>query len=124
MTITQTQRPVPGDGGSQAQHPGRAGIDLTQVIALQAMAQSGGLPLLPTLGTEPGEPAPLLPAWLRTAARWTARKIAGLWRALPGPWWVKAPLIVVCLAIPGPLDELALIAFGAFLAYRKVRAAR
>jgi hypothetical protein len=29
---------------------------------------------------------------------------------LPGPRWCKILLIVICVAIPGPWDELALIA--------------
>lgn len=32
-----------------------------------------------------------------------------MWDDLPGPWWVKLPLIVAVLAIPGPQDELALL---------------
>jgi hypothetical protein len=32
------------------------------------------------------------------------------WDDLPGPWWIKVGLVVVCLAIPGPQDEIALIA--------------
>jgi len=35
------------------------------------------------------------------------------WRALPGPWPVKLVLIIVCTAIPGPQDELLLIALTA-----------
>jgi hypothetical protein len=33
------------------------------------------------------------------------------WDDLPGPAPVKLALVVVCVAIPGPQDELALIAF-------------
>jgi hypothetical protein len=33
-----------------------------------------------------------------------------LWRDLPGPWPVKVVLIVACVAIPGPFDEVALVA--------------
>jgi hypothetical protein len=39
--------------------------------------------------------------------------ILATWNGLPGPWWVKAILITVCLAIPGPQDELLLIAVTA-----------
>lgn len=33
-----------------------------------------------------------------------------LWRDMPGPWPVKLALVAICLAIPGPQDELLLIA--------------
>jgi hypothetical protein len=55
------------------------------------------------------------------AARWAGRKVAQLWHALPGPTWVKVALLVVCLAIPGPGDEIALLAVAGILAARKVR---
>jgi hypothetical protein len=42
-----------------------------------------------------------------------------LWHDLPGPTPVKIALIAVCFAIPGPLDEIALIALPA--AARKIR---
>jgi hypothetical protein len=32
------------------------------------------------------------------------------WDDLPGPWPVKVALCAICLAIPGPQDELTLIA--------------
>jgi hypothetical protein len=32
------------------------------------------------------------------------------YESLPGPRWVKIMLVVVCLAIPGPQDELLLLA--------------
>jgi len=40
--------------------------------------------------------------WLKDEAR-------EMWRALPGPWWLKLLLCLLCLAIPGPADELGLI---------------
>ena len=46
-------------------------------------------------------------SWPAFLARYYLRQT---WDDLPGPWWVKVPLIVICLAIPGALDELALIA--------------
>jgi hypothetical protein len=46
-----------------------------------------------------------------------------LWRALPGPWWVKVLLIAVCLAIPGPQDEIALALAVAALRKRQARRA-
>lgn len=55
--------------------------------------------------------------WWAYVVRYEARE---LWRALPGPWWVKVALIVVCTAIPGPGDEL-LILIG-MAAFRKRQA--
>ena len=46
-------------------------------------------------------------------------EVRELWQALPGPWWCKALLIVVCLAIPGPADEVILIAAAGWLRKRK-----
>ena len=43
-------------------------------------------------------------SWWAYVLRYEVRE---LWQALPGPWWCKALLIVVCLAIPGPADEVA-----------------
>ncbi len=60
----------------------------------------------------------------RAAARvgaWCWRKVRALWSALPGPWWVKALLLALCLAIPGPGDEIALCAVAGVLAARKMR---
>lgn len=66
---------------------------------------------------------------LCSAVRWYSYVLAyyarQLWRMLPGPLPVKILLIVVCLAIPGPLDELALIAFPAIMhRIRKRKAVR
>lgn len=44
------------------------------------------------------------------------------YRALPGPWWLKLLLCAICLAIPGPQDELLLIALTVIA--RKIRAHR
>jgi hypothetical protein len=49
-------------------------------------------------------------SWPVYAARWYLRR---MWDDLPGPAWCKALLIVACLAIPGPVDEIALIAITA-----------
>jgi hypothetical protein len=46
-------------------------------------------------------------AWPVYVARYYARRT---WDDLPGPWPVKVALILVCVAIPGQLDEIALIA--------------
>jgi hypothetical protein len=43
------------------------------------------------------------------------------WRALPGPWWVRLALVAVCLAIPGFLDELALVALVKLARSRRAR---
>ena len=54
-------------------------------------------------------------------ALWTFG-IKPTWNGLPGPWWVRVLLVTVYLAIPGPQDELLLIAITA--ACRRIRAAR
>jgi hypothetical protein len=42
---------------------------------------------------------------------------------LPGPRWVKVALVVICLAIPGPQDEIMLILITrACRAYRQRKA--
>ena len=46
-------------------------------------------------------------AWPVFLARYYIRRT---WDDLPGPWPVKALLIVACAAIPGPADEIALVA--------------
>lgn len=48
-----------------------------------------------------------LASWYWTVIKWEARET---WNALPGPWWVKVLIIAVCTAIPGALDEIALLA--------------
>jgi hypothetical protein len=44
--------------------------------------------------------------WYALAA-WCA--MLQTWHDMPGPWWVKVALVAVCLAIPGPQDEILLI---------------
>jgi hypothetical protein len=46
------------------------------------------------------------------------------WDDMPGPWWVKVPLIVVCLLIPGPQDELILIGLTRVFRAWRARQAR
>lgn len=47
------------------------------------------------------------------------------WAGLPGPWWCKALLCAACLAVPGPQDELLLLAVtAACRAWRARRLAR
>ena len=64
-------------------------------------------------GNENDEPAPsgiafaVWHAWPVFLARYYVRRT---WDDLPGPWPVKALLIVACAAIPGPADEIALVA--------------
>lgn len=60
-------------------------------------------------------------AWYWLAVRWEARD---MWRALPGPWWVKVIILVITQAIPGPQDEILLFAVLAILRARKARKAR
>jgi hypothetical protein len=43
------------------------------------------------------------------------------WRGLPGPWPVKLLLIAVCLAIPGPQDEILLLLVTQALRVRRAR---
>ena len=57
-------------------------------------------------------------SWWAFVLRYEARE---LWRSLPGPWWCKALLIAVCLAIPGPADELILVGLVGALRKRRAR---
>jgi hypothetical protein len=60
--------------------------------------------------------------WPVYLARFYVRE---LWRDLPGPWPVKVALVAICLAIPGPQDELLLIALTRVCrAWRKRHAAQ
>ena len=54
--------------------------------------------------------------WWAYVLRYEAREV---WRALPGPWWVRVLLVAVCVAIPGPADEIALVAVAGWLRRRK-----
>jgi hypothetical protein len=45
------------------------------------------------------------------------------WAGLPGPWPVKVALIAACLAIPGPQDEVLLLAVTQFCRARRARKA-
>lgn len=56
-------------------------------------------------------------SWPVYLARYYAKQT---WRDMPGPAPVKIALVVACLLIPGPQDELLLIAFTrACRAWRK-----
>ena len=57
-------------------------------------------------------------AWWGFVLRYEARE---LWRALPGPWWVKVLLLVITQAIPGPQDEVLLLLIVAACRKRKAR---
>ena len=57
-------------------------------------------------------------SWWAYVIRYEARE---MWRALPGPWWCKVLLLAVCTAIPGPQDELILLAVVAAFRKRKAR---
>jgi len=57
--------------------------------------------------------------WYWLAMRLTA---LDLWNALPGPWWVKVLVLVITQVIPGPQDELLLLAVVAVC--RKIKARR
>lgn len=59
-------------------------------------------------------------AWWAYVIRHETRE---MWRALPGPWWCKALLIGVCLAIPGPQDEILLALVVAYFRKRQARRA-
>ena len=61
-------------------------------------------------------------SWPAFLARYYLRQ---MWDDLPGPWPVKAALLALCLACPGQLDEIALIALTrACRRWRARRAAR
>lgn len=62
-----------------------------------------------------------LAQWWAFLARHYAR---GLWDSLPGPWPVRLVLIAVCLAIPGPQDEILLAVIVAACRARKARRTR
>lgn len=62
-------------------------------------------------------------------ARWYAYAVwcalRQTWDDMPGPWWVKVALIVICVAIPGPQDEILLLALTrVFRAWRKRQAVK
>lgn len=59
-----------------------------------------------------------LGTWLRLA--WLFW-VVDTWKSLPGPPWCRVALLIVCLAIPGPQDELLLIAVTAAMRARKAR---
>lgn len=61
-----------------------------------------------------------LARWAWWLTRWYARQ---LWDSMPGPWPVKAALVVACMAIPGPADEIALAVIVAACRARKARRA-
>lgn len=95
----------------------------------EALVRAGERAMRPRTGKHraPGRTATLrdCAGFWAYATRWTARE---KWRALPGPWPVKAATVAglagvaaVCLMIPGPLDEAAVVA--APKAYRLVRSA-
>jgi hypothetical protein len=99
--------------------------DQVTSAALSALAQDSMTALPFTLaGLEVTPREERAPGRIARAASWVAHKLAALWRALPGPWPVKAALLVLCVAIPGPLDEIALLALAGYLAVRKARGAR
>jgi hypothetical protein len=69
-----------------------------------------------------------LDAWPVVTGRWYAYAVwcamLQTWHDMPGPWWVKILLVAVCLAIPGPQDEIALILLTrVFRAWRARQAA-
>jgi hypothetical protein len=59
-------------------------------------------------------------SWWAYVLKYEARE---MWRALPGPWWVKILIIVVLQAIPGELDEIALLLALGWLRKRRARIA-
>lgn len=65
-------------------------------------------------------------SWWVFVARWYIKRT---YDDLPGPKWFRVALIVICLLIPGELDEVLLLALLAgsralrkYLAARKVEA--
>jgi hypothetical protein len=49
------------------------------------------------------------------------RSARALYDDLPGPHWVKITIVVTCLILPGPQDEVLLIALVAVCRYIKRR---
>lgn len=65
-----------------------------------------------------------LAGWYWLAVKMEARE---MYAALPSPWWAKVlvgMLLLVALAIPGQLDEIAILAILKYFHARKVRKAR
>jgi hypothetical protein len=60
-------------------------------------------------------------SWPVFLARYYVRQT---WRDMPGPWPVKVALIVITVAIPGPQDEIALIALTRIFRAWRARQAR
>lgn len=67
-------------------------------------------------------------AVLKQQVRWYAYVLwyeaRELWRAMPGPWYVKLLLIAVCSLIPGPGDEIGIILLTAYMRRRRNRKLR
>lgn len=55
-------------------------------------------------------------SWYWFVIKWEVRE---LWRALPGPWYVKASLLIITQLIPGPQDEILLLLVLAVLQKRR-----
>jgi hypothetical protein len=81
----------------------------------------GSLPLFAASRQQAATTVSDLASWWWTVARYEARE---LWRALPGPWWAKALLLAVTVAIPGPQDEVILLLVVAAFRRRQARKAR
>lgn len=91
---------------------------------MPAGAVALGMPSLASVRREVAE----LGAYAAATGRWYALAIwcamLQTWRDMPGPWWVKVALVAVCLAIPGPQDEILLILLTrVFRAWRARQAA-
>jgi hypothetical protein len=100
--------------------------DHTAAAALTAIAHGQGMTAVPfTLAAlEPGSderPPGRVASWAGRQARRFARYLRSLWRALPGPWPVKALLIALAVAEPGPWGEIALAAYANAVAARRAR---
>jgi len=57
-------------------------------------------------------------SWWLFVLRYEIREI---WRALPGPWWVKVPLMILAVAEPGPFGEMAILGIAAMFRALKAR---
>jgi hypothetical protein len=105
--------------------------DIMRAASLAAIAHQGPLSVVPAdiaIGAQghthagPGLTARAAGLAARAARRF-GRYLAALWRAVPGPWPVKALLVALAVAEPGPFGELALVAYAnAVAAYRARRA--
>lgn len=74
------------------------------------------------MGARHRKPGALAAAWHCWPAFLARYYIRQTWDDMPGPRWVRLALVIICIAIPGPQDELILI--GLTRVFRAWRARR